>query len=106
MPEITSRSAGEATAAFAARLKAVRVARGLSLRELGEKSGVGANTVFRIECGAGAYLEYAVRIAAALELGLEALVAPLSCGQCADVPPSGFTCNACGATSEEAPGGN
>ena len=102
MAELESRAKGEATVAFSARLRVIRAARGWSLRELAEKSGVGPNTIFRTECGAGIYLDQAVLLAAACGMGLEAMTAALECGQCAGMPPSGFTCNACGTAGPEA----
>jgi transcriptional regulator with XRE-family HTH domain len=102
MGEVTVPSAGEASAAFSARLRGARRARGWSLRELAEKSGVGSNTIFRTESGAGIFLDRAARLAAALGLGLDEMTAPGACGPCGGMPPAGFTCNACGATGPEA----
>jgi transcriptional regulator with XRE-family HTH domain len=97
--------AADRNSPFARRLKAEREARGWSQRELTRRAGLSTqNTAARAELGHEVYLSAAVAFATALAVPLSVLAGPFRCGQCADFPPPGFTCQACGANGPEAPG--
>lgn len=92
-PEMPARTPAER---FGGRVAAKRAERDLSMRGLCAAAGIpSASTINRIEVGASVSLETAARVARALGLSLDGLLDP--CTQCGDVPPAGFTCNACGA---------
>lgn len=87
--------------AFGARVKAARLAAGWSQRALSQRAGLRTNsTVSRVESGAGVYLDAAAAIADALGRPLGDLTADPTCKHCTDLPPAGFTCQACGAVGQ------
>jgi transcriptional regulator with XRE-family HTH domain len=83
---------------FGHRLRAEREAQGLTLRQLGAKSGVNATTVLRAEQGHDVALSIAVALASALGMPLAALLAEPVCARCDGSPRPGFMCLACGRT--------
>ena len=85
------------SAVFAHRVRAHRLARGLSLRGLAAISGVSYPSLSRIERGTGPTLVTGALIAGAFGVPLAALLPDVGCGHCLDVPPQGFTCQVCGA---------
>lgn len=82
------------------RVKRLRTWRGWSLRDLAAKSGVALNSCSRAERGFALTLVNTVNLAAALGVEPSALVAPLKCRNCLDIPPAGFTCNGCQAGAD------
>lgn len=82
---------------FGPRVKRKRLERGWSLRDLAAKAGVSsASTINRVENGKGdIWLSAAVKIAAALEVSLDELLAPAACSACDGHPPPGFICAGC-----------
>ena len=82
---------------FGRRLQREREARHWSLREAGEKCGVNASTLMRIEKGtADPAFSNAIALAALYGLSMDALLAGSACGQCDGMPPAGFICAVCG----------
>jgi transcriptional regulator with XRE-family HTH domain len=83
---------------FGHRLRAERETQGLTLRQLGAKSGVNASTVLHAEQGHDVRLSIAAALASALGLPLAALLAEPACARCGGNPGPGFMCLACGRT--------
>lgn len=90
---------------FGQRLQRHRLQRGWSLRDLAAKADVAsASTINRVENGKGdIWLSAAVKLAAALEVSLDELLAEPVCAKCDGHPPAGFTCNECGSTDTHGP---
>lgn len=74
------RGARGADAAFAANVKRLREARGMSLRDLAAAVGVGHTIIYRIENGQSALLGYAVAISAELGVSLAEMTGGEPCG--------------------------
>ena len=87
---------------FGRRIRRERERRGWSMRDLAGKSGLNATTVLRVEQGRDMALSSAVAVAAALELGMDWLLAETHCGTCDGTPPAGFICSECGRKGEAA----
>lgn len=87
------------TEAFGTRVRRCREVRGWSLRDLSAKTGVAYNCISRAERGSDMWMSHAVLIAAALEVPFGDLVTEPRCRSCYDMPPPGFSCNACGSES-------
>jgi len=89
---------------FAKRLREQRTRRGWSQTMLADRmrtEGVDLHptAITRMESGErGIRLNEAVAAAAALTVPLEHLLKLVFCDQCVDAPPTGFTCQKCGAT--------
>jgi transcriptional regulator with XRE-family HTH domain len=67
-------------------------------------TGMSFPNLSRVENGGGVSLAAVGRIAAALGVPLAKLL-EAACGQCHDVPPLGFTCDACGKSGTAATSG-
>lgn len=91
----------DADAAFAANVRRLREARGMSLRDLAAAVGVGHTIIHRIENGQSALLGYAVAISAELGVSLADMTGGEPCGTCFGRPPAGFACLACGAEGQK-----
>ena len=90
------RTPAESDAAFAANVRRLREARGMSLRDLAGAVGIGHTIVYRIENGQSALLGYAVAISAVLGVPLAEMTGGEPCGTCFGRPPAGFACLSCG----------
>ena len=86
----------EDIAAFAARAGKMRAARGWTLRQAAEQCGLNASTVLRAEQGRDVVPSNALLLANGYGLPLGDMLRAPACQQCADAPPPGFTCQACG----------
>jgi transcriptional regulator with XRE-family HTH domain len=91
-------SARDVNRLFGERVHHERTELGWSMRDLGVKAGgFDAATVMRAEKGtADIWLSTAVRLAAALQVSLDGLVAVPACWQCEGEPPEGYICRECG----------
>ena len=83
-------------ALFGARIRRERKRQELTYAALAAKAGDNATNLKRIEAGTGETGVFrAARIAAALGLSLDALLAPPDCPACDGFPPAGFICPSC-----------
>ena len=82
---------------FGARLHRERKRQGLTAAQVCAKAGIpGHNILIRMEKALNEPgLFRAARIAAALGVSLDALLAPVGCGACDGLPPAGFVCPDC-----------
>ena len=90
-----SRQPTHTDAVFGDRVRVLRQAQGWSGRELARKAGVNVSTAHRIEHGESITLDLAVKLAGALGASITEMLTEPECLQCSDLPPPGFTCNAC-----------
>lgn len=86
---------------FGSTLVRLRKGRGWSQRGLADLAGVSYSTVSRMESEPGRdfSFENAAKVAAAFGLTLVEFLTVPPCDVCGGAPPTGFTCNSCGATS-------
>ena len=86
---------GSSGQAFARRVADERERRNWSMRELAAKAGVSLSTVSRVEAGHEVWLSAALSISSAFGVSIAQLTSQPRCDRCYDMPPPGFTCNAC-----------
>jgi transcriptional regulator with XRE-family HTH domain len=88
---------------FCVRLRKIRRAQNLTLRELEAKSGVGINTISRHERHIGRpYLGTCERLAEALGYPLPHFLTADLCFTCGGKPPAGYVCTSCDSIGEAA----
>jgi transcriptional regulator with XRE-family HTH domain len=88
---------GGVNRSFYVHIQAELKARDWSARELARRADCSVSTFTRIKQGHGIALAIAARIADVLGKPLSELLTQVKCEACRDMPPPGFTCNACGA---------
>lgn len=84
---------------FGLRVRRLRGHNKWSLRQLHAASGVGINTLSRVENGGDMYMSSARRLATVFGLSLGDLDAAVKCEECLDVPAPRTSCTVCGCQS-------
>ncbi len=85
------------------RLRLHRDRCGMTQDELAARTGISRSQIANIEVGRGEpSMPVFIACVRALGVSADTLITEPDCAGCQDMPPPGFTCNACGLSSEDA----